>query len=253
LVYYHLYYGAPSDGSVSNGYDPGVGQYCIGHAMSSTSSAQSNYIDKGIAYCGTGGRWAIDPDILVDGSTSYIVFRDDMVGSLATCDMGISATTLDSNGQPVLASKRSMFSSLQVGWDNVYNDPNGCGTNKVVHVIENPSLFKAGDGHYYIFFAGNGFATVNYSTGIADCGTTLLENGSCLVLNDSQTVPYFGNSHSSLCTGTCTYVPGDDPSAAAMAIMRTHAGTAMSFWKINTGPESVKGAVLTHPGAWVLT
>ncbi|MEV0649089.1 family 43 glycosylhydrolase [Phytomonospora sp. NPDC050363] len=159
----------------------GSGQKCIGRAIS--TSARGPFQNQGEWSCPGEGRWALDANPFVAGGSLYVTYRDDAIASGA--ETGISTVRTDGEGRAVWDTRRDMLKSTDITWDTAKTDG---GT----HVVENPSMWKMPDGHWYLMYSGNNWDSARYATGIADCGTTPLPSSRCAPMQDGVARPYFG-------------------------------------------------------------
>jgi arabinan endo-1,5-alpha-L-arabinosidase len=159
----------------------GSGQKCIGRAIS--GSARGPFRNAGEWACPAGGRWAIDANPFVSGKSLYVTYRDDAIA--AGPETGISTVRTDNQGQALWNTRRDLLKSTDITWDTKK-------TNGGTHVIENPSMWRMRDGHWYVMFSGNNWDSARYATGIADCGTTPLPRSRCRPARQGVKRPYFG-------------------------------------------------------------
>ncbi len=139
----------------------GSGQKCIGRAIS--DSARGPFQNQGEWACPDAGRWALDANPFVAGGNLYVTYRDDAIASGA--ETGISTVRTDSEGRAIWDTRRDMLKSTDITWD----------TAKIsggTHVVENPAMWKAADGDWYLMYSGNNWDSARYSTGIARCGAS---------------------------------------------------------------------------------
>lgn len=244
-VIYHgghfiLFYSASKKGTTS-AQNP-EGQKCIGKAFA--SSARGPFVDAGEFACPPNGRWALDPDAFVDGSQLYVVYRDDNVNSFP--QTGISVVAADKNGTANWSTRRTLLFSTDLSWESASSAHN---------TIENPSMMKVGNGHWYLFFSGNDWNTRRYATGIADCGTSPLPAARC-----SQTQgtghSYFGYQPSA--TSPEKGLPYNKMGPGGMSLFRTFGGKARVVWhfidKESASPprHAIVGELLFSGGEWTV-
>ncbi|OLF09844.1 hypothetical protein BLA60_17945 [Actinophytocola xinjiangensis] len=158
----------------------GSGQKCLGRAIS--RSAYGPFRNAGGWACPPGGRWAIDANPFVAGGRMYVAYRDDAITSGP--ETGISVVRTDGEGRAEWSTRRDALKSTHLTWDT----RRAAGTT---HVIENPSMFKAGD-HWFLAYSGNNWDSARYATGIAKCGTGPIPGTRCTPLRDGVARPYFG-------------------------------------------------------------
>jgi arabinan endo-1,5-alpha-L-arabinosidase len=170
--HYFMYYTASRKGS---------GQKCIGRAIS--GSARGPFRNAGVWACPPGGRWAIDANPFVSGGSLYVTYRDDAI--TAGAETGISTVRTDSEGKPLWKTRRDALKSTDITWDTRRS-------NSSTHVVENPSMWRMSDGHWYLMYSGNNWDSARYSTGIADCGTSPLPGSRCKPIRRGVERPYFG-------------------------------------------------------------
>lgn len=206
---YFMYYAATKKGT---------SQKCIGLATS--GGAKSPFTDRGEWACPAGGRWAIDPDPFVANGKLYVAYRDDAINAYP--ETGISIVQAGSNGFALWDTRRDALRSTDLGWETT-NMSGG------THVIENPSIFMGGEGHYYLAFSGNNYNSARYSTGIADCGTSPIPSSRCTLLRSGATRPYFGYTGSG---GLNPYrgLPGNHTGPGAMDVFYTAGNRRCVVW-----------------------
>lgn len=235
-----LFYAATKKGT-STAANP-EGQKCIGKAFA--DGARGPFVDAGEFACPPNGRWALDPDAFVDGGQLYVVYRDDNVNSFP--QTGISVVAADKNGAANWATRRTLLFSTDLSWESVSSAHN---------TIENPSMMKIGDGHWYLFFSGNDWNTRRYATGIADCGTSPLPAARC-----SQTQgtghSYFGYQPSA--TSPEKGLPYNKMGPGGMSLFRTFGGKARVIWhfidKESDAPSrhAIVGELSFSGGEWAV-
>ncbi len=191
---YFLYYSAQKE----------PGHWCIGVATS--SSPLGPFANQREFACPDKGRWAIDPDVLIADNKVYLTYRDDAI--TVGNQTGISTVQIDGAGSAIWDTRKSVLFSTDIAW--------AYASRTATNVIENPSLVKWDDGHFYLFFSGNDFATSAYATGVADCGTTPLPATRCVPLNGSLQ-PYFGYSG----VNPLRTLPGDNQGPGALSVYQS--------------------------------
>ncbi|GAB3749099.1 family 43 glycosylhydrolase [Microlunatus parietis] len=196
----------------------GTSQKCIGLATS--GGAKSPFTDRGEWACPGGGRWAIDADPFVADGKLYVVYRDDAITSWP--QTGISVVQVGSNGFALWNTRRDLLKSTDLVWEST----NMSGTT---HVIENPSIFVGGAGHYYLMFSGNNWRSARYSTGIADCGTSPLPSSRCRLLQDGANQPYFGYTGAGG-LGPYRGLPGNHAGPGGMDVFYTSGNRRCVVW-----------------------
>lgn len=154
---YYMFYTASQKGSAG---DPQArGRKCIGVATS--TSARGGFHPRAKPLLCRKGGWAIDAEAFIGRSNGnlYVTFRDD--GATTGRETAISVVRLDKSVRKVLNRKR-LLTSRAITWEG--NKEHG------THIIENPSMIRAGDGTWWLFYSGNSWRTKKYATGIAKCG-----------------------------------------------------------------------------------
>jgi len=187
------------------------GQRCIGRALA--SSVRGPYSPVSEWACPGGGRWAIDPFSFVghDGQL-YVAYRDDAAVS-GVCNTAISIVRTNAVGEAIWSTRRTALRSDQVGW-NINGMPTG-GCPSGVRVVENPSVQRGSGSQHYLFFSTGNFASAQYATGIASCGTNPLGPAGGCILQPLHNRPYFAFSGSGL--NPLLTLPGDHPGPGGMA------------------------------------
>ncbi|MFC7621665.1 family 43 glycosylhydrolase [Microlunatus sp. GCM10028923] len=206
---YFMYYTATKKDS---------GQKCIGLATS--GGAKSPFTVRGEWACPAGGRWAIDADPFVAGGKLYVVYRDDAITTWP--DTGISVVQVGSDGFALWNTRRDLMKSTDLNWEST----NMSGETRV---IENPSIFVGGEGHYYLTFSGNNWRSARYSTGIADCGTSPLPSSRCRLLQDGANQPYFGYTGAGG-LGPYRGLPGNHAGPGGMDVFYTSGNRRCVVW-----------------------
>ncbi|MBB5800309.1 hypothetical protein F4560_000077 [Saccharothrix ecbatanensis] len=158
----------------------GTGQKCIGRAVS--DGARGPFTNAGGWACPPDGRWALDANPFVADGRLHVAYRDDAIA--AGAETGISVVATDANGWAVWSTRRDALKSTDITWDTA-------GTSGGTHVVENPSMFRAADGLWYLAYSGNNWDSARYSTGIARCGGPL-PGSRCTPLQNGVERPYFG-------------------------------------------------------------
>jgi hypothetical protein len=198
----------------------GSNHHCI--AVASSPNARGPFKNPQKWRCPANGKWAIDPRPLIYAGHLYVAYRDDTVNNgTGQKFTGISVQRVGANGMPTSAKKVTLLLSKDVPWasDGIAGDK---------PIIENPALWHHGKtGDWYLFFSGNGWGTDDYSTGIADCGSTPVPSGGCHLIG-STTRPYFGWSGSRL--NPLHLLPGDHPGAAGLDLSKFDDGTKYVVW-----------------------
>jgi arabinan endo-1,5-alpha-L-arabinosidase len=232
---HHLYYGAFRRGQV-----------CLGRAVSSTASIRGPYVWQTLVRCAPGGRWSLDPDAFVHAGRLYLVFRDDAVTGWP--QTGIAVVEVDALGAPIWATRRALLVSQDVTWEH------GPDPHSASYVVENPSMMRIGDGHFYLFFSGNDWDSDRYATGVADCGTSPrgVASHRCTVLG-ATAQPYFGHVAPHV-TPPLFGLPDNRPGPGGMSLFRTHAGRARVVWSFfSYGRWSMAGVLSFRQGAFAVT
>lgn len=213
-----LYYTA-SRANSGAGCNPGqFGQMCIGKA---TSDSPFGFKDAGEFACPENGQWAIDPDAFFnENGTRFVVYRDDAVTSFP--QTGISVVPTYADGSAIWPYRVTLTTSSNVSWDTISN-------TSTTHVIENPSMIKvATNNTWYLFFSGNNWDSVRYSTGIGNCGGTTSPAGGCPIAV-STSRPYFGYVGSGD-LDPLKSLPDNRPGPGGMSVFRTNGGAARAVW-----------------------
>jgi arabinan endo-1,5-alpha-L-arabinosidase len=221
----------------------GTGQKCIGRAIS--SNARGPFRDAGEWACPPGGRWAIDADPFIYGGQLYVVYRDDAIASGA--ETGISVVRTDSEGRAIWSTRRDVLKSTDITWDTAKSTSS-------THVVENPSMWRMSDGHWYVMYSGNNWNSARYATGIADCGTSPLPATRCTPIQQGVTRPYFGYTGS---TGINPYrgLPGNHPGPGGMSVFAVPDGSLRVVWHWWNGTRRyiVNGALKRDSGGFYVT
>jgi len=172
--HYVMYYTAVRKGS--------AGKRCIGRAVA--KSARGPFRSAGLWSCPSGGRWALDANPFVNGRSLYVTYRDDGVAKGA--ETGISTVRTDSSGRAVRKTRRTALKSTDIGWETRKN------RGASAHIVENPAMWRAADGRWYLMYSGNRWDSARYATGIARCGRSPLPASRCRPLQHGARRPYFG-------------------------------------------------------------
>lgn len=219
----------------------GSGQKCIGRAIA--ASAHGPFQNQGEWACPDAGRWALDANPFVAGGNLYVTYRDDAIAGGA--ETGISTVRTDSEGRAIWSTRRDLLKSTDITWDTAK-------TSGGTHVVENPSMWKAGDGEWYLMYSGNNWDSARYATGIANCGTSPLPGSRCTPIRDGVARPFFGF------TGAAGLdpirgLPGDHPGPGGMDVFAAADGTFRVVWHWWDGSHRfpVTG-VLTRPSTGFL-
>lgn len=198
----------------------GTGQKCIGRSTS--GSARGPFTNPTEWACPPNGRWAIDANPFVAGGTMYVAYRDDAITSFP--ETGISVVRTHANGVADWATRRDALKSTDIGWETIRMS----GTTRV---IENPSMFRAADGFWYVAYSGNNWDSARYATGIAKCGTGPIPSARCTPLQNGVQRPYFGYTGDG---GLNPYrgLPGNHRGPGAMDVFAAADGTqrAVFHW-----------------------
>ncbi|MFF2654328.1 family 43 glycosylhydrolase [Streptomyces sp. NPDC058045] len=212
------------------------GQKCIGRAIA--ASARGPFRNAGLWACPPGGRWAIDANPFVSGSTLYVTYRDDAITSGA--ETGISTVRIDRQGNARWRTRRDILKSTDITWDTRK-------TNSATHVIENPSMWRS-NGHWYVMYSGNNWDSARYATGIASCGTTPLPNSRCTPIRRGVQRPYFGFSGAA---GINPYksLPQNHRGPGGMDVFPAADGTPRVVWHWWTGSTRHPMTGVLHLGA----
>lgn len=194
------------------------GQKCIGRAIS--SNARGPFVNQGEWACPPAGRWALDANPFVSGTNLYVVYRDDAVASGA--ETGISAVRTDSEGRAIWDTRRDMLKSTDITWDTAKSSS---GT----HVVENPSMFRTADGHWWLAWSGNNWDSARYATGMADCGTTPLPAARCHLIESGISRPYWGYTGSAG-INPVHGLPGNHQGPGGMDMFRASDNSVRIVW-----------------------
>lgn len=205
---YHMFYTATRKGS---------GQKCIGRAIA--ASARGPFRNAGQWAC-PARRWVIDANPFVSGKALYVAYRDDSI--TAGPETGLSAVRTDGQGRAIWSTRRDLLKSTDLSWDT----RESAGTS---HVIENPSMWRMADRHWYLMYSGNNWDSPRYATGIADCGTTPLPASRCTPVRQGAARPYFGFTGAA---GINPYrgLPGDHRGPGGMDVFRAENGGLRVVW-----------------------
>ncbi len=227
----------------------GTGQKCIGRATSTTVTGPfTGHIEVA---CPGGGRWAIDPDVFVHDGQLYMTYRDDAI--VEWPETGLSVVQMNADGSANWSTRRDLLYSIDV-WNWDYAPSTG------VNVIENPSMMRFGDGHFYLFFSGGQWNSRGYATGVADCGTSPLPASRCNI-QQGQDRPYFGYQGPGA-TPPYRGLPQNQFGPGGMSVFRTHAGNPAVVWHywMEQPPypgwpadqrEILAGFLIHYDGFWV--
>lgn len=210
---YYLFYAATKAGTGSS---TSEGHKCIGVAHS--ASARGPFTGQREWACPPGGRWAIDPDPFVSGSSMYVAYRDDAITSGS--ETGVSVVRTSSTGSALWSTRRDALKSTDYTWDTF-------GSSAGTHIVENPSMFKHGT-RWYLAYSGNKWDTARYSTGIASCGTSPLPASRCTPLQNGRQRPYFGYGASAI--HPYRGLPGNHPGPGGMDVFTAADGTKRAVW-----------------------
>ena len=102
----------------------------------------------------------IDPEEFQDTDKKrYLLYKND--GNSIGIDSQIWIQELDSAGEKIISSPKSLLVNTSI------SNPENNGDNDIASTIEAPSLIKAPDGTYVLFFSGNNYGTPYYFTGYA--------------------------------------------------------------------------------------
>jgi arabinan endo-1,5-alpha-L-arabinosidase len=218
----------------------GSGQRCIGRAQS-TAITGPYTPDPTPLICPDGGFWAIDPQAVVVGARLYLAWRQDP----NSVSSRIWASEYSTDGKTQLTTPRLLEDSASMTWDGPV--PNGH------RLIENPSvIFLAATNLWYVSFSGDDYASNNYGTGMAVCGSSLTSGGQC-TLQAPKSKSYFGWSgrdHG----GTKKTTPGDLPSPGGMSfVTRAHGGfdgaAGHAYVALHYNPSTTCGTNCIRPMA----
>ncbi|GIG66851.1 family 43 glycosylhydrolase [Phytomonospora endophytica] len=215
----------------------GSGQKCIGRAIS--GSARGPFVNQGEWACPGEGRWALDANPFVAGSSLYVTYRDDAIATGA--ETGISTVRTDGEGRAVWDTRRDMLKSTDITWDTAK-------TSGGTHVVENPSMWSTG-GRWYLAYSGNNWDSPRYSTGIADCGTTPLPGSHCTPITQGVARPYFGFTGASG-INPIRGLPGNHQGPGGMDVFAAANGSLRVVWHWwNGSTRFPMTGVLTKPAA----
>ncbi|MBE1573490.1 family 43 glycosylhydrolase [Amycolatopsis roodepoortensis] len=231
---YFMYYTASKRGS---------GQKCLGRAVS--GSARGPFTNPVEWACPGSGRWAIDANPFVSGSSMYVAYRDDAITSYP--ETGISIVRTHSNGMADWDTRRDALKSTDIGWETIRMSG---GT----HVVENPSMFKSADGYWYLAYSGNNWDSARYATGIARCGTGPLPSTRCTPRQNGGERPYFGYTGTG---GLNPYrgLPGNHPGPGGMDFFQAANGQyhAVYHWWNGSRRFPIVATVLRNDGGFYLS
>ncbi|OYO11788.1 hypothetical protein CGZ94_15405 [Enemella evansiae] len=225
---YFMYYTASRKGS---------GQKCIGRAVS--KSATGPFTDGKEWACPPAGRWAIDANPFVSGGKLYVAYRDDAVASGA--ETGLSVVRVGASGFADWSTRRTLLLSTDIRWDTT-------GTSGGTHVIENPSMFRTGNGEWYVTYSGNNWDSPRYATGIARCGTNPLPSKRCSPIGQGVTRPYFGFRGAGD-INPLKGLPANHRGPGGMDVFQTPSGDNRVVWHWWNGQRYVKTGDLKAAGS----
>ena len=162
----------------------GSKQKCIGLAKAKDAAGPFKDAGNRPWACPSSGRWVIDANPYVSGGRLFVTYRDDQVTK--GIESGVSVVGAGDNGwaDKNFSSRRTAITSNDIAWDSAKNKGNN-------HIVENPSMFKAGK-RWYLAYSANAWDSVRYATGIAECGTKPIPQSKCKPMRNGVKRPYFG-------------------------------------------------------------
>lgn len=210
----------------------GTQQKCLFRAKA--SSASGPFKDSREFACPPDGRWAIDPDAYrAPDGTMYLAYRDD--APVKFPETALSAVELDGNGFARWNTRVTLATSKWVSWDTV-----GTG-HGATSVIENPSIVKY-RGRFLVSYSGNDWKSARYSTGLLDCGGSLLGGTKCRPLSRADH-PYFGHAGKGM--HPVKGLPGDPKGAGGMSLFTGADGKAyVIYHHLDNLPKTSRKSVL---------
>ncbi|MFG3678985.1 family 43 glycosylhydrolase [Micromonospora chalcea] len=219
----------------------GTGQKCIGRAIS--DSARGPFQNQGEWACPDAGRWALDANPFVAGGNLYVTYRDDAIASGA--ETGISTVRTDGEGRAIWDTRRDMLKSTDITWDTAK-------TSGGTHVVENPSMWKAADGDWYLMYSGNNWDSARYATGIARCGASPLPGSRCTPIREGVSRPFFGFTGSAG-LNPIRGLPGNHQGPGGMDVFAAADGSERVVWHWwNGSTRFPMTGVLTRPSTGFL-
>lgn len=223
---YFMYYTASRKGS---------GQKCIGVAVSDT--ARGPFRHHGGWACPPAGRWALDANPFVANGSLYVTYRDDAI--TRGPETGISTVRTNGEGRAIWNTRKDMLKSTDIEWDTKKSGSRA-------HVVENPSMWKMPDGHWYLMYSANNWDSARYATGIAKCGTSPLGGAGCEPIRQGVRRPYFGFTGDA---GLDPYkaLPGNRRGPGGMDVFRAANGDPRVVWHWwDGGPRYPMTGLLTR-------
>ena len=164
-VVYYLFYSAALPGTAP----AGDAKHCIGYATS--TSPTGGFVAKtNPLFCPDGNRWAIDGDVSRGQDGIWLTLRNGEWTQNGITALGASRLDFDAPRHVRLVSPPTkLLDNANLEWTH-HNSPVG-----EVLTIENPNAVAIG-GEWYLFYSGNNWYANRYSTGVAHCGSALLDN-----------------------------------------------------------------------------
>lgn len=172
---------------------------CIGIATSGDALGPYRTTSSRPLVCSSSRYGAIDPDLLVDRGSIYLLWKDE--GS----PQRILARRLDGSGTRFArGSRQRVLLSAGRRWEG--------------GVVENPSMVRY-HGHYLLLYSGNAWPTADYATGYAVCRTPL---GPCRKPKDNRLLASSGSQAGT--GGADAFV---DPHGRLRAVYHAYDATAV--------------------------
>lgn len=240
---YYMFYTASQKGTAADPQERG--RKCIGVATS-TSARGSFRARSTPMFCRKGG-WAIDAEAFVGRSNGnlYVTFRDDAATSGR--ETAISVVRLDTSVRKVVKRKR-LLTSKAISWEG--------NTRQGTHIIENPSMIRAGDGTWWLFYSGNSWQTKKYATGIAKCGKDPISSCRPFPGKDRPYFGYVGDGGLSGPHKPIAKLPRNQKAPGGMSVFRARGhGGMRAVWNYKTFTKhsrrySLVGRLQLKGGRW---
>ena len=123
--------------------------------------------------CRTSMRGEIDPQRVLDGGRSYLVWKSDNNALANAGAVHVWSAPLDKDGMHLASAPVSIFGAAQAPeWARP--------------VVEAPQMVRGGDGGWYLFYSGgNGFGSARYAIGVARCAGI---QGPCTAIGDQPLI-----------------------------------------------------------------
>jgi arabinan endo-1,5-alpha-L-arabinosidase len=152
----------------------GRSQMCIGRAESASPGGPFSPDPHPLICPGDNNHWAIDPNVWVSPASHnvFVQWRQDV----GTSESRIYGARYSRDGRTRLTTARLLLSDSAVSWEGAQ--------------IENPAI-ELESGTYYLFFSGDNWNSKNYATGVASCGSRIVDGGKCTSIYASSR-PWLG-------------------------------------------------------------